>query len=197
VSECIALLRGINVGRARRIAMADLRQLFEGLGHLNVRTLLNSGNVVFQSARPDAAKLGAAIEAAITAKCGFSTAVTVITAKGLARIIAENPLVSMAKDPSRHLVAFVADPKRLAPLRIMLNESWDPDALAFGSSAAYLWCATGILESKLNLTFARKAAASATTRNWATVLKLHAIATPPAGRPLPAASNIATPSSRP
>jgi uncharacterized protein (DUF1697 family) len=179
MSECIALLRGINVGRARRIAMGDLRKLFEGLGHLNVRTLLNSGNVVFQSPRPNTRKLAKSIEAAITAKCGFSTAVTVITAKDLARIIKENTLLPLAKDPSRHLVAFAADPKRLAPLRVMLKESWDPDALAFGSSAAYLWCATGILESKLNLTFARKAAASVTMRNWATVLKLQAIAIPP------------------
>lgn len=167
------------MGRAKRIAMADLRKLFEGLGHLNVRTLLNSGNVMFQSARPNTAKLAAAIEATITAKYRFSTAVTVITTKELARIIEENPLVPVAKDPSRHLVAFVADPKRLAPLRMMLKESWEPDALAFGSSAAYLWCATGILDSKLNLTFARKAAASVTTRNWATVLKLQAIAIPP------------------
>jgi uncharacterized protein (DUF1697 family) len=159
--------------------MADLRKLFEDLGHCNVRTLLNSGNVIFQSARPNTAKLAMAIEAAITARCGFSTAVTVVTAKDLARIIDENPLVPVANDPSRHLVAFVADSKRLAPLRVMLKESWDPDALAFGSSAAYLWCATGILESKLNLTFARKAAASVTTRNWATVLKLQAMAIPP------------------
>jgi hypothetical protein len=57
MTECIALLRGINVGRAKRIAMADLRGLFVDLGHKEVRTLLNSGNVLFQCARPNTGKL--------------------------------------------------------------------------------------------------------------------------------------------
>jgi len=174
VSECIALIRGINVGRGKRVSMTDLRRLVTDLGHTNVRTLLNSGNVLFQTKRPNSAKLSAGIEAAITAKCGFSAMVTVITALELASIINENPLLNVANDHSRHLVAFVVHPKLLAPLRPMLKQTWTPDALAIGSRAAYLWCSTGILDSKLNLAFARKAGASATTRNWATVLKLQA-----------------------
>ena len=176
MSEYIALIRGINVGRAKRVSMADLRGLVADLGHTNVRTLLNSGNVLFQSKRPNTAKLAAGIEAAITAKCGFSAMVTVITALELASIIDEYPLLNVAEDDSRHLVAFVVHPKLLAPLRPMLKETWTPDSLAIGSRAAYLWCKTGILEGKLNLAFARKAGASVTTRNWATVLKLQAAA---------------------
>jgi uncharacterized protein (DUF1697 family) len=176
VSQCIALIRGINVGRGKRVSMDDLRGLVTDLGHTNVRTLMNSGNVLFQSKRPNTAKLSAGIEAAITANCGFSAMVTVITALELASIIDENPLLNVAKDHSRHLVAFVAHPKLLAPLRPMLKEIWTPDSLAIGSRAAYLWCSTGILEGKLNLAFARKAGASVTTRNWATVLKLQAAA---------------------
>jgi uncharacterized protein (DUF1697 family) len=176
VSECIALIRGINVGRGKRVSMADLRGLVAGLGHTNVRTLMNSGNVLFQSKRPNTAKLSAGIEAAITAKCGFSAMVTVITALELASIIDENPLLKIAEDHSRHLVAFVVHPRQLAPLRPMLKEIWTPDSLAIGSRAAYLWCSTGILEGKLNLAFARKAGASVTTRNWATVLKLQTAA---------------------
>jgi uncharacterized protein (DUF1697 family) len=176
VSECIALIRGINVGRGKRVSMADLRGLVAGLGHTNVRTLMNSGNVLFQSKRPNTAKLSAGIEAAIMAKCGFSAMVTVITALELASIIDENPLLKIAEDHSRHLVAFVVHPRLLAPLRPMLKEIWTPDSLAIGSRAAYLWCSTGVLEGKLNLAFARKAGASVTTRNWATVLKLQAAA---------------------
>jgi len=174
MSECVALLRGINVGRAKRIGMSELSGLVSGLGHTHVRTLLNSGNVLFESSRPNAAKLAAGIESAISSKFDFSVAVTVITAKDLAEIIDENPLLRRATDHSRHLVAFAAKPEVFTPLRAMLKENWAPDALAFGSRAAYLWCATGILESKLNLTFARKAGATVTTRNWATVLKLKA-----------------------
>jgi uncharacterized protein (DUF1697 family) len=176
MGECIALIRGINVGRGKRVSMTDLRRLVTDLGHTNVRTLLNSGNVLFQSKRPNTSKLSAEIEAAITSRCGFSAMVTVITARELASIIRENTLLSLAKDDARHLVAFVSHRKLLAPLRPMLNETWAPDALAIGSRAAYLWCSTGILDSKLNVAFARKAGANATTRNWATVLKLQSAA---------------------
>jgi uncharacterized protein (DUF1697 family) len=180
MTECIALLRGINVGRAKRIAMADLRGLFVDLGHENVRTLLNSGNVLFRCARPNPAKLALAIQAAISDKCGFSASVTVLTAMNLAAIIRENPLLKVAKDPARHLVAFVAQPSALAPLRAFMRESWAPDALAIGSKAAYLWCAAGVLDSKLSQMFARLAGETVTTRNWATVLKLLAASNAPA-----------------
>ena len=174
MTECIALLRGINIGRAKRIAMADLRSLFVDLGHQNVRTVLNSGNVLFRCARPNVGQLALTIQNAIADTCAVSTSVTVITATKLAAIIRENPLLPVIKDPSRHLVAFVAHPRLLVPLRSMLAESWRPDALAIGSGAAYLWCAAGVLDSKLSQMFARRAGETVTTRNWATVLKLHA-----------------------
>ncbi len=176
MSECIAFIRGINVGRNKRIAMADLRDLIADLGHTNVRTLLNSGNVLFQSKRPNVAQMAASIEAAISARCGFSAAVTVTTAQALDLIVSEDPLLQMVDDHARHLVAFVTHPKHLEALRPMLKESWTPDALAVTKRAAYLWCAAGILDSKLLLAFSRKAGATVTTRNWATVLKLHAAA---------------------
>jgi uncharacterized protein (DUF1697 family) len=176
MSECIALIRGINVGRNKRIAMSDLRDIMVELGHTNVRTLLNSGNVVFQSKRPNVVKIAASIETAIETACGISAAVTVATAQELDLIVNENPLLQIVADHARHLVAFVAHPKHLEVLRPMLKESWKPDALAITQRAAYLWCATGILDSKLLLTFSRKAGTTVTTRNWATVLKLQAAA---------------------
>ena len=174
MTECIALLRGINVGRAKRIAMAQLRGLFVDLGHENVRTVLNSGNVLFRCGRANTGQLALAIQNAIADTCGFSASVTVITAANLAAIVRDNPLLGVVKDPSRHLVAFVAHPRALDPLRSMLKESWTPDALAIGAGAAYLWCAAGVLDSKLSQAFARRAGEAVTTRNWATVLKLHA-----------------------
>jgi uncharacterized protein (DUF1697 family) len=176
MSACIALIRGINVGRNKRIAMADLRDMMVGLGHTNVRTLLNSGNVLFQNKRPNVLKIAASIETAINAAFGVSAAVTVITARELDLIVNENPLRKLADNHARYLVAFVALPRHLEVLRAMLKESWKPDALAITGRAAYLWCATGILESKLLLAFSRKAGATVTTRNWTTVLKLQAAA---------------------
>ncbi len=177
MTECIALLRGINVGRAKRIAMADLRGLFVGLGHKKVRTLLNSGNVLFQCARPNTGKLALSIQNAIADTCGFPVPVTVVTATDLAAIIRENTLLPVAADPAKHLVAFVTHPRSLVPLRSLLKDSWTPDALAIGSQAAYLWCAAGVIDSKLSQMFARRAGETVTTRNWATVLKLQAAST--------------------
>jgi len=172
VTECIALIRGINVGTAKRIAMNELRALFETLGHEHVRTLMNSGNVLFRCARPNAGKLARAIEKAIADTCGFTASAMVITAPNLTAIVHENPLLQIVKDPARHLVAFVARPSALEPIRSLKDQPWAPDALAVGSQAAYLWCADGILDSKLLRAFARQAGETVTTRNWTTVLKL-------------------------
>lgn len=176
MSDCVALIRGINVGRGNRIAMADLREMVVDLGYTNVRTLLNSGNVLFRSKRPNVDKVAASIATAIDATCGFSAAVSVFTAEELDRIVDENPLLQVVDDHARHLVAFVTHPKHLEPLRPMLKETWTPDALAITGRAAYLWCSTGILDSKCLQAFSRRAGATVTTRNWATVLKLQAAA---------------------
>ena len=112
----IALLRGINVGKAKRIAMADLRALLEGLGHTDVATLLNSGNVVFKVARKGAPrKLAADISAAIAMRLGIEVPVIVVSATELALIVRENPF-ALADDPSRLLVAFVADAGMLSAM---------------------------------------------------------------------------------
>ena len=176
MTRCIAFLRGINVGRAKRIAMADLRALIEGLGFSEVRTLLNSGNVVFDATRPDQGKIALAIQTAILKRFGHTVPVIVLTAQELNDIIAENPLLDSAHNAARFLVAFVATPVALAKAGHLRSESWAPDALAVGDKAAYLWCANGIIESKLMQAFSRVTAETATTRNWATVLKLQAAA---------------------
>ena len=169
------MIRGINVGRAKRVAMADLRALVGDLGYGDVRTLLNSGNVVFTvpaSARPDPAPR---IEQAMTSRLGISARVTVLTAAEVAAVVAENPLGKVATDPSRLLVMFLTNPadrKRLLPLA---RQDWTPDVFAVGARVAYLWCPKGMLESRLAETVSRLLADAATARNWATVMKLHAL----------------------
>jgi uncharacterized protein (DUF1697 family) len=175
-TACIALLRGVNVGRAKRIAMADLRALIEDLGFTDTRTLLNSGNAVFRAARPDVAKIATAIEAGIRVRCGFSAAVVVVTAGDLDAIIEENALHHIAADPSRYLVAFVAAPTALQQMQALSKLAWAPEAVAIGRKAAYVWCAGGIADSKVVQAVARATAEGVTTRNWATVLKLQTLA---------------------
>lgn len=174
MTQCVALLRGINVGRAKRISMADLRGLVEGLGFTRVRTVLNSGNVVFDAPRPNPARIGEQIEQAIVECCGFSASVIVIKGSDLEAVITGNLLPDAVAEPSRFLVAFAAAGATLAKAKPLVKEDWGAERLAMGERAAYLWCADGILESKLLKAFSRATADAITTRNWATVLKLQA-----------------------
>jgi len=171
-----ALLRGINVGKAKRIAMADLRALVEGLGYRDVRTLLNSGNVVFSVPVKSKGDPAVRIQQAIARELGVTSRVTVLTAAELKTVVEKNPLLAIADDPSRHLVTVLSDAAARAKLQPLTRQDWTPDALALGKRAAYLWCASGILDSKLSQAAARALGDAATSRNWATILKLHALA---------------------
>lgn len=171
----VALIRGINVGKAKRVAMADLRALVEGLGYAGVRTLLNSGNVVF-AGPGKTGKAAAAIEKGMTGRLGVSARVLVITARDLDRVVQENPLWEEVNNASRFLVAFFREPtdrERLLPLE---KEDWTPEKLAVGSRAAYLWCPEGSLASRALEAVGRILGDAVTTRNWNTVVKLQALA---------------------
>jgi len=175
-ANAVALLRGINVGRAKRIAMADLRQVFVSLGYLNVRTLLNSGNVVFTFPGGPEADSASRIEQAIEKTLGVSSRVTVLPAAELAAIVAENPLLDRMDDPARFLVGILKGTEERRRLEPLLAKDWTPDALAAGGRHAYLWCATGILDSPLVQAFNRALKDGVTTRNWTTFTKLQELA---------------------
>jgi len=172
-------LRGINVGRAKRVAMADLRDVVVGLGYRDVRTLLNSGNVVFTvpgTARGDAA---ARIEHAIATHLGVSSRVTVLTGGELKTIVNANPLGEIADNPSRLLVSVLSKPADRTRLTPLTREDWSPEALALGARVAYLWCPNGMIESRLAQAVGRILGDATTTRNWATMLKLQDLASKP------------------
>jgi uncharacterized protein (DUF1697 family) len=193
----VALIRGINVGRAKRVAMADLRALVEGLGYGDVQTLLNSGNVVFTAPRATPRDAAARVEEALAKGTGVSARVTVLTAAELAAAVDGNPLLEVAGDPSRLFVSFLASPadrKRLQPLAA---QDWAPEVLALGARVAYLWCPDGLLASKLPEAVGRALGDAVTTRNWATVTKLHALARlTPAGSPARGAPTARPPARR-
>jgi uncharacterized protein (DUF1697 family) len=172
----VALLRGINVGRAKRVAMADLRALIEGLGYSDVRTLLNSGNVVFTATRTAPQKAAASIERTLASELGVTARVTVLTVAELAQVVSENPLGKIASDPSRLLVAVLADPADRSKLSPLSKEDWGDDKLAVGTRVAYVWCAEGVLESRLMQAVQRALGDAVTARNWSTMTKLLALA---------------------
>jgi uncharacterized protein (DUF1697 family) len=172
----IALLRGINVGKAKRVPMAELRALMDQLGYTGVATLLNSGNVAFRAAKGAAAGHAAKIAEAIALEMKVQVPVIVKSAQELDAIISENPLAATAPDHARLLIAFVQDNgelPRLDPIDPLLTPS---EQFVIGKHAAYLHCPGGILQSKAGEAMLGKTGKSATTRNWATVLRLQSLA---------------------
>lgn len=172
----MALLRGINVGKAKRVAMADLRALVADLGYRDVRTLLNSGNVVFTApAKAAPTELAARIERAIASKIGVSSRVTVLGARELRAVMDENPFTRIATNPSRMFVAVLTNPADRKLLQPLTRTDWSPDAFAIGTRAAYLWCPDGMLASRLPEAVGRALGDGHTMRNWATTSKLQAL----------------------
>lgn len=172
----IALLRGINVGKAKRIAMADLRALMESLGFAGVRTLLNSGNVVFDARSGTPAAHARQLRAAILERTGIDCEVIVKTAADIAAALAEHPLRHHADDASKLLVMFTQDATSLDALKPLAAQDWAPEAFAVGEQAAWLWCANGVIESRIGKAVGKLLEQRGTARNWATLEKLHAMA---------------------
>jgi uncharacterized protein (DUF1697 family) len=171
----VALFRGINVGKAKRIAMADLRVLLAKLGYTDVQTLLNSGNAVFTGDNATAARHADRIRQAVLKKMGVDALVIIKSAKDVAGIIKGNELVAIAHDHARLLVAMTHDGKSLAGVKALAHAEWGDEKIHVGKHAAYLWCANGILESKAATALLKGLEGAGTTRNWATVNKIKAL----------------------
>ncbi len=156
--------------------MADLRKVLGDLGFSGVRTLLNSGNAVFDCQGDDAARSAERIEEALVLKLGVGARVTVLDAQQLAEVVAANPLLEQAVDPSRLLVAVLSNPADRVKLEPLAHQPWQPEAFALGQWAAYIWCVDGVLASRAAAAMGNLLGDAVTTRNWSTVTKLHALA---------------------
>jgi uncharacterized protein (DUF1697 family) len=165
----IALLRGINVGGNKRVEMARLRALLEDLGYRDVRTYVNSGNVVFTGPRRSEQHL----EAAIAKAFGFEVPVVLRSRDELADVVQANPLRDIATDPAKHLVIFCG-----AEASTDLDAAdFAPDTFRIIGREVYLWAQDGISKSELAKVLATKPLGDkSTARNWRTVEKLLALA---------------------
>jgi uncharacterized protein (DUF1697 family) len=152
--------------------MAEFKLLLEGLGHTQVKTLLNSGNAVFTSPGRSAAKHAGAIGASVQSKFGLSTPVIVKAAAELTAIVQGNPMVPPEPEHSRFLVVVGPDRNALATLRPLLALVQGSERLIITKDAAYLHCPDGLLVSKVAAVLLGKAGRALTSRNWATMLKL-------------------------
>jgi uncharacterized protein (DUF1697 family) len=174
--KLVALLRGVNnIGSANRVAMADLRVIVEDLGFRDVRTLLNSGNVVFSTPDNRASNAAARIEKELASRLGVACSVTVLSGNEVAAVVRENPFGEVADDPSWLLVVVPRVPSDRDRLKPLLKKRWGPEALALGKRVAYLWCANGVGRSMLWAAVDRALGRSGTARNISTMTKLLAL----------------------
>lgn len=172
----VALLRGVNVGKANRVTMAEFRHLLDGLGYINVATLLNSGNAVFGAPKLVDATHAARIARALRDELKVEVPVIVKSAKELAAVVAGNPIMVGPEGHSRFLVAFTQETRALADLAAIQSLVAPPERFAIGKHAAYLFCAAGLLQSRAADALLQRAGRAVTTRNWSTTLKLNVLA---------------------
>ena len=178
----VALLRGINVGTAKQLAMADLTTLLEHLGHTEVKTYLRSGQAVFTVADPGAkatpAALAADIETAIAKDLGLDVPVVIRSRAELAKVLDANPFVQPDRDPARLFCVFLSDPVTAADLSGVDPAAYRPEEFALGRSGReiFLWLPNGMGVSKLGIVKWDRVTGNrqlvTTARNWRTTLKL-------------------------
>jgi uncharacterized protein (DUF1697 family) len=171
----IVLLRGINLGAHKRIAMPELRELLASSGFEDVRTYLQSGNVVLSSdASPE--QLARQCEQRIADRFGHDVEVVVRTREELAEVVRRDPLGEVAVNPKRYQVSFLSAEPDAEAVRTMAAVAVPPEQFVVIGREAYAWHPDGVARSRL---WARLAGpglgVTATARNWTTVRKLLAM----------------------
>jgi uncharacterized protein (DUF1697 family) len=178
MSTFVSMLRGINVGAQKRLRMETLRDIYKELGFRNIRTYVQSGNVVFESTEQDQSALVKRIEKQIAQTCGFPVEVFMRQAQDIQRLLAGNPFLNERnEDPSKLHVTFLSR----IPSEPWWSEMLPPrdiiDEFARGELVIYLFCPNGYGKTRLsNSFFERKLGVLTTTRNWNTVNALYKMA---------------------
>ena len=164
----IALLRGINLGPSRRVAMGELRDVLGRAGYDDVRTHLQSGNVLLTS-RHAPARLERELSALIAAELGVESEVVVRTRDELAGVVERNPLGDVADDPKRLQVTFLAGKPQAAFVRELEGADLAPERVVVDGREIFAWHPDGIQRSRLARVLS---SGPGTARNWNTVTKL-------------------------
>lgn len=173
MAKYVALLRGINVGRAKALSMAELAAVFEGLGYNEVRTVLRSGNVVFSSDHPLGLSAATVIEAAVFEATGVQSTVLLVPADQFMTAAEANPFTDVATDGSKLFVTFL--PALAEPLQLPDAAALAPELLAVGDRVVYQWMPDGSLQTRVPKSFWKQFPQPGTARNDNTVRKLVAL----------------------
>jgi uncharacterized protein (DUF1697 family) len=181
----VALLRGINLGGHKKVAMAELRELMTSLGHADVATYIQSGNVVFSTDQSDNAALAAALEEAVAATLGVTSRVVVLSRDELAQVSRDNPYPDEPNHRAVHAIFLSAEPgpevaERVAAAQQTVAQKGSRDTAQVIGRTIYLHTPDGYGRSDLaaelvKLGQKKTDTVSGTARNWATVTKLLAM----------------------
>ncbi|MCW2953269.1 MAG: hypothetical protein JWQ48_2439 [Conexibacter sp.] len=173
----IALLRGINVGGHKKVPMARLRELLGELGYGDVRTYVQSGNVVLTGPDQPPEEFERTLERQLEEGFGFAVSVLVRSREQLAAVVAANPLGEVATEPARHHVLFLSGEPAAERLDAIDAAAFAPDAFVHRGREIYLWTPDGVRDSRLAKALSdARLGVTATARNWRTVEQLLALA---------------------
>jgi uncharacterized protein (DUF1697 family) len=170
----VSILRGINVSGQKKIVMKDLKVLFEELNFKNVRTYIQSGNIIFEFAKINNKRLSELIGTKIFEKYKFNVPVLVLNVSELNRIMEKNPFVKEKgiKKEKLHVTFLDKDPRQTNKDDLK-DVNFEPDKFSISGNAVYVYCPNGYGRTKLNNNFfENKLKVTATTRNWNTVNEL-------------------------
>lgn len=167
----ISLLRGINVSGQKKIKMVDLIDLYHSLKFTDVKTYVQSGNVIFRSSLSDKGKISDVIEKGIAKKFGYDVKVLVKTNKEIKDIISKNPFLKKSNPELIYLyVTFLYDSPEKNVLDKLKGYTNPVDDFQIIGNTVYLYCPGGYGNTKLSNNFFEKTLKiTATTRNWKTI----------------------------
>lgn len=165
----IALVRGINVGGHNRLLMKDLRAVLEGLGFINVKTYLQSGNVVFQGGSSDCDQLSRDISHALSEGCQLTLEIFVLSLEELRSAIASNPFPEGEGEPKSLHFSFLRSSPRNPDLAKLESLRSPSEKFELRGNVFYLHAPDGIGRSKLAANVEKSLGVGLTARNWRTV----------------------------
>jgi uncharacterized protein (DUF1697 family) len=172
MTTLIALLRGINIGGNHPLPMKDLSALLEGIGMRDVRTYIQSGNVVFRCDLKNKAALAAKISSAIETRHGFAPQVLLLDAAELRKAIADNPYPEAEADPKSLSLLFLAEAPQHPDLKSLEAIKTASERFKLVGKVFYLHAPEGFGRSKLAAQAEKLLGVAASGRNWNTVCKL-------------------------
>jgi uncharacterized protein (DUF1697 family) len=182
VPTYVALLRGINLGGNKKVPMADLREVVTSLGHADVATYIQSGNVVFSTDQSDTEALAAALEQAVAETIGVRARVVVLSREELAQVVRDNPYADEPNPRAVHAVFLSGQPgpevaERVAGAQQQVAQRGSRDAAQVIGRTIFLHTPDGYGRSDLaaeivKLGQRKTDSVTGTARNWATVTRL-------------------------